>query len=132
MSRFDTAPGYSVTLGQASYHQNSRRTWASTTGCLQGGAPYHPMTQGKIERYPRAMKNVVKREHYYPPWGPERAIRQFVNYYNHERYHESLDNVTPADRYFGRDNEIMVRRAMIKQKTLHQRRTDNLRGYAGY
>jgi transposase InsO family protein len=94
------------------------------------GAPYHPMTQGKIERYHRSMKNVVKLEHYYSPWELKRAIRQFVNYYNHERYHESLDNVTPADMYFGRYQEIMDRRAMIKQKTLQQRRTDNLRDYA--
>ncbi len=49
------------------------------------------MTQGKIERYHRSMKNVMKLEHYYFPWGLERAIRQFVNYYNHERYHESLE-----------------------------------------
>ena len=49
------------------------------------GAPYHPMTQGKIERYHRSMKNVVKLEHYYYPWELEHAIRQFVQYYNHER-----------------------------------------------
>ncbi len=61
------------------------------------GAPYHPMTQGKIERYHRSMKNVVKLEHYYYPWGLETAITGWVHHYNLERYHESLDNVTPAD-----------------------------------
>ena len=45
------------------------------------------------------MKNVVKLEHYYYPWELEHAIGQFVQYYNHERYHESLDNITPADMY---------------------------------
>ena len=63
------------------------------------GAPYHPQTQGKIERYHRSMKNVVKLENYYSPWELERAIGRFVEHYNHRRYHESLDNVTPADAY---------------------------------
>jgi len=90
------------------------------------GAPYHPMTQGKIERYHRSMKNVVKLEHYYSPWALERAIKQFVQHYNHDRYHESLDNVTPADMYFGRYYEIMGRRAQIKQQTLQLRRIQNL------
>ena len=93
------------------------------------GAPYHPMTQGKIERYHRSMKNVVKLEHYYYPWELEHAIRQFVQYYNHERYHESLDNITPADMYFGRYQEIMDRRAIIKYETLQQRRKVNLSLY---
>ena len=53
------------------------------------GAPHHPMTQGKIERYHRSMKNVVKLEHYYSPWELERAIEAFVQYYNQDRYHES-------------------------------------------
>ena len=90
------------------------------------GAPYHPMTQGKIERYHRSMKNVVKLAHYYSPWELERAIAQFVHHYNHERYHESLDNITPADMYFGRYQEVIDRRAMIKQTTLQQRRRENL------
>jgi putative transposase len=91
------------------------------------GAPYHPMTQGKIERYHRSMKNIVKLEHYYTPSELENALTQFVHYYNHERYHESLDNITPADMYFGRYHEIMERRAMIKYDTLQQRRKDNLK-----
>lgn len=87
------------------------------------GAPYHPQTQGKIERYHRSMKNVVKLEHYYFPWDLEKAIGQFVEHYNHHRYHESLNNVTPADAYFGRDQEILQRRNRIKQQTmLHRRR----------
>jgi len=94
------------------------------------GAPYHPMTQGKIERYHRSMKNVVKLEHYYSPEELERALCQFVHHYNHERYHESLDNVTPADMYYGRYHQIMDQRAMIKQQTLLQRRCENLTSYA--
>jgi transposase InsO family protein len=91
------------------------------------GAPYHPMTQGKIERYHRSMKNVVKLEHYYFPWELENAIAEWVAHYNHERYHESLDNVTPADVYNGRRNDILDRRSMIKARTLTQRKVQNLR-----
>ena len=66
------------------------------------GAPYHPQTQGKIERYHRTMKNVVKLQNYYFPGELEAEIDKFVDYYNNERYHESLDNVTPADMYNGK------------------------------
>jgi len=90
------------------------------------GAPYHPMTQGKIERYHRSMKNVVKLENYYYPWELENAIAEWVVHYNHERYHESLDNVTPADVYNGRRNDILDRRSMIKSRTLTQRKIQNL------
>ena len=68
---------------------------------IRGGAPYHPMTQGNIERYHRSMKNVVKLEKSYSPWALERAIARFVDAYNHHRLHEALDNVTPADVYEG-------------------------------
>jgi transposase InsO family protein len=90
------------------------------------GAPYHPMTQGKIERYHRSLKNVVKLEHYYYPWALETAIRRFVEYYNHERYHESLHNVTPADVYCGRERQILGERERIKRETLRRRREENL------
>jgi len=90
------------------------------------GAPYHPMTQGKIERYHRSMKNVIKLEHYYFPWELEHAITEWVEHYNYERYHESLDNVTPADVYFGRRNEILDQRTIVKSRTLMQRKVQNL------
>ena len=50
------------------------------------------------------------------------AIAEFVHYYNYERYHESLDNLTPADVYFGRDKQILKERRKIKEKTLEERR----------
>jgi putative transposase len=90
------------------------------------GAPYHPQTQGKIERYHRSMKNVVKLENYYYPRELEKAITEWVTHYNHERYHESLDNVTPADVYEGRRNEILDQRALVKMRTLNKRKVHNL------
>ena len=91
------------------------------------GAPYHPMTQGKIERYHRTMKNVVKLQNYYFPGELELEIEKFVYYYNNERYHESLDNVTPADVYYGRKRIIMTEREKIKMKTMKKRRKVNLK-----
>jgi transposase InsO family protein len=90
------------------------------------GAPYHPQTQGKIERYHRTMKNVVKLQHYYFPWELEAALRDFVAYYNNERYHESLDNVTPADVYFGRQYAVLTERDKIKRLTMNRRKKEYL------
>ncbi len=90
------------------------------------GSPYHPMTQGKIERWHRSMKNVVKLQNYYSPSELERAIAEWVEYYNHERFHESLENVTPADVYFGRDQEIIEKRNKLKEQTLALRRQQYL------
>jgi len=90
------------------------------------GAPYHPMTQGKIERWHRSMKNVVKLQNYYSPSELEQAIADFVAYYNHERYHEAIDNLTPADVYAGKSQEVLTKREQIKQNTLADRRSINL------
>ena len=72
------------------------------------------------------MKNVVKPENYYYPWELEKAITEWVAHYNHERYHESLDNVTPADVYEGRRNEMLDQRAIVKRRTLNKRKVHNL------
>ena len=58
------------------------------------GRAHHPQTQGKIERYHRSMKTIVKLDTYFYPWELEQAIADFVVYYNTQRYHESLENVT--------------------------------------
>ena len=60
------------------------------------GKPYHPMTQGKIERYHRSMKNQILLENYYLPGQLEARLAEFVDYYNTRRYHESLRNLTPG------------------------------------
>jgi transposase InsO family protein len=109
------------------YISGDLATYLATNGFTHTrGAPYHPMTQGKIERYHRSLKNVVKLDHYYSPEELERAIGHFVEDYNHRRYHESLQNVTPADMYGGRQASILARRERIKQRTLQLRRQENL------
>ena len=90
------------------------------------GAPYHPMTQGKIERWHRSMKNVIKLQNYYSPYELERAIAEWAEYYNNQRYHESLENVTPADVYFGREKEIIKKRNKLKEQSLALRRQQYL------
>ena len=90
------------------------------------GAPYHPQTQGKIERYHRTMKNVVKLQHYYFPEELKMALKDFVAYYNNERYHESLGNVTPADVYFGRQYAVLSERSKIKRRTMERRKKEYL------
>jgi putative transposase len=89
------------------------------------GKPYHPQTQGKIERYHRTMKNVVKLQNYYQSEVLEREIARFVDYYNNKRVHESLGNVTPADVYFGRHRQILEARRLLKKQTLRRRRCYN-------
>lgn len=86
------------------------------------GKPYHPQTQGKIERYHRSMKNLILLDVYHSPEELERMIGRWVEYYNFMRYHEGIGNVTPADKYFGRDKEILERREQIKKATMQGRR----------
>ena len=73
------------------------------------------------------MKNVVKLEHYSSPWELDRAIGRFVEHYNHRRLHEALQNVTPADVYYGRQAMILARRERIKRATLKPRKRMNQR-----
>jgi putative transposase len=86
------------------------------------GAPCHPQTQGKIERWHQTLKNRILLENYYLPGDLEAKIDMFVDHYNHRRYHESLDNVTPADVYFGRAQTILLDRQRIKRATIRNRR----------
>jgi len=86
------------------------------------GAPHHPQTQGKIERWHQTMKNRVLLENYFLPGDLERQIGAFVDHYNNHRYHESLANLTPADVYHGRGAKILKMREEIKTQTIRQRR----------
>ena len=86
------------------------------------GAPNHPQTQGKIERWHQTMKNRILLENDYLPGALERAIGEVVDHYNFHRHHESLGNLTPADVYFSRAETILRQRREIKQKTIEQRR----------
>ena len=86
------------------------------------GAPFHPQTQGKIERWHQTLKNRILLEHYDLPGDLERQVATFVEHYNHARYHESLGNLTPADVYFGRAEAILLERERIKRQAIANRR----------
>lgn len=86
------------------------------------GAPFHPQTQGKIERWHQTMKNRILLENAYLPGELEQRIEAFVADYNYTRAHESLQNLTPADVYFGRGDAILAERQHIKRMTIANRR----------
>lgn len=88
------------------------------------GKPYHPQTQGKIERYHRSMKNILLLDKYYMPGELENRIGEWVQYYNYHRYHEGIGNVTPADKYYGRAEEVIREREKIKMMTMRRRKKE--------
>jgi len=88
-------------------------------------APYHPQTNGKVERYQQSLKREVNQLPYELPSQLERAIADFVDYYNHRRYHKALGNVTPADVLYGRREGILQRRKEVQILTINRRRDYN-------
>ena len=114
-----------------SYVANDLSDWLEERGMRHArGKPYHPMTQGKIERWHLSLKSRILLENYFLPGDLERAVDDFVEHYNHRRYHESLDNLTPADVYFGRGARILKRREDIKRLTIDQRRRQHFNAAA--
>jgi putative transposase len=91
-------------------------------------APFHPQTNGKLERYHQSIKREVNQLPYELPSHLERAIADFVDYYNYRRYHKALGNVTPADVLYGRREEILERRKEVQIQTINRRRDYN-RGF---
>jgi transposase InsO family protein len=88
-------------------------------------APYHPQTNGKVERYQQSLKREVNQLPYELPSQLEWAIASFVEYYNYRRYHKALGNVTPADVIYGRRKEILERRKGVQIQTINRRRHYN-------
>jgi transposase InsO family protein len=88
-------------------------------------APFHPQTNGKVERYLQSLKREVNQLPYELPSQLERAIADFVDYFNYRRYHKALGNVTPADVLYGRREEILERRKEVQIQTINRRRDYN-------
>jgi transposase InsO family protein len=107
----------------SSYIASDLAEWLEEKGMTHiRGAPRHPQTQGKIERWHQTLKNRILLEHYYLPGALEEQVGRFVEHYNHARPHESLSNLTPVDVYFGRGEAILAERERIKKQTLTTRR----------
>jgi len=112
----------------ASYISRDLADWLEDQGMHHvRGAPNHPQTQGKIERWHQTLKNRILLENYYLPGALEEAVGAFIDHYNHVRCHEGIGNITPADAYFGRGPAILEERRRIKERTLKQRRLLNQR-----
>ena len=88
-------------------------------------SPFHPQTNGKLERYHRTIKLDVNQIPYDVPGNLEIAIREFVNYYNNRRYHKALGNVTPSEVLDGRREEILEGRKKVQTQTIQRRRLYN-------
>ncbi len=115
----------------SSYISSDLAYWLSDRGIGHvRGAPNHPQTQGKIERWHQTLKNRILLENYFLPGDLESQIDAFVGYYNHRRYHESLGNLTPADVYFGRGQTILLQREKTKRRTMKLRRLQHARSAA--
>jgi transposase InsO family protein len=107
----------------SSYIAGDLAEWLEDRGISHiRGAPFHPQTQGKIERWHQTLKNRILLENYYLPGDLEAQINAFVDYYNNQRYHEAIGNLTPADVYLGRANTILLERERIKRQTIQNRR----------
>ena len=107
----------------SSYIAGDLADWLEDKGMQHiRGAPLHPQTQGKIERWHQTLKNRILLENYFLPGDLEGQIAAFVERYNHRRFHESLGNLTPADVYTGRGPTILLQRERIKRETINQRR----------
>ena len=106
-----------------SYVSSSFAEWLEDHGIEHTrGKPYHPQTQGKIERWHQSLKNRSLLENYYLPDELKARVAEFITHYNTRRYHESLNNLTPEDVWTGRGNSILERRNKIKLKTMAKRK----------
>ena len=88
-------------------------------------APFHPQTNGKLERYHQTLKRDVNQVPYDLPDDLEAAIAAFVSYCNYQRYHKALGNLTPSDVLKGRRQEILRRGKDVKAQTIERRRRYN-------
>ena len=84
-------------------------------------APHHPQTNGKLERFHETLKTRLNLLVYLSPEALGTAMAEFIEFYNQRRYHEGIGNVAPADVYYGRREEILKRREVVKRQTMRDR-----------
>ena len=89
-------------------------------------APFHPQTNGKLERYHQTVKRDVNQLPYELPSDLEAALAASVTYYNYQRYHKALGNIAPVDMLQGRRDQILLRRKENQNRTIQHRRSYNI------
>lgn len=89
-------------------------------------SPYHPQTNGKIERFHRSCKEKIFLNAQETPFELKREIGDFIEWYNTRRYHKALGNVTPDDVYYGKREQILENRSKLKMETLKKRMNINM------
>ena len=105
------------------YVSSELRSWLEENGMTHTrGKPYHPQTQGKIERWHRTLKDRILLEHHYLPGDLERQLENFITHYNTRRYHESLNNLTPECVFTGQGVAVLKKRNRIKEETMNLRK----------
>jgi transposase InsO family protein len=105
------------------YVSSELRSWLEENGMTHTrGKPYHPQTQGKIERWHRTLKDRILLEHHYLPGDLERQLQEFITHYNTRRYHESLNNLTPECVFTGQGVTVLKKRNRIKEETMNLRK----------
>ena len=87
--------------------------------------PFHPQTNGKLERYHQTLKLDVNQLPYELPSDLEAVIVAFVSCDNYRRYHMALGNVKPSDVLKGRRADIRRRRREVQARTIQRRRQPN-------
>jgi hypothetical protein len=70
-------------------------------------------------------ENILLLDNYYFPQELEARIGEWADYYNNRRYHELLGNITPTDKYAGREVQIFRERRTVKERTIRLRRRMN-------
>ena len=88
-------------------------------------APYHPQTNGKLERYHQTLKRSVNQVPYDMPKDLQVAIGKFVEFYNFRRYHKALKDITPSDMLAGKRDQILAQREEAKDRSLQRRKEHN-------
>ena len=118
---------HKATFGQRArlYLSFLRRIPAAGGHPSHPGSPFHPRTNGKLERHHRTIKLDVNQIPYDVPGNLEVAITEFVSYYNNRRYHKAQGNVTPSDVLDGRREQILQKRKEVQTQTFQSRRLCN-------
>lgn len=86
-------------------------------------SPYYPQSNGKLERWHQSIKNeAIRLKSPLTKEDAEKVVNEYVNCYNNERLHSSIDYVTPKDKLNGLDGQIKKEREIKLENRRKQRK----------